>query len=91
MTEPDELEMRWPRVVARYLLWGMLAVVLYVLSIGPAVRLADRLPVLGLALEWFYKPLAAVSYLGGQPTWLDTYLEWWGVPLGDCGGTGTGG
>ena len=73
MTDPDELETRWPQVVGRFVLWGMLGVVLYFLSIGPLYFLMGcRWRAVDGALWQIYAPLRHADlerYLGPYKIW----------------------
>ena len=74
MTGHDDLEFRWPRVLARGVLYGILAVMLYVLSFGPSVYVcagvSDR-------NRPFYLPLMLLAKKTGMAPALGAYMHWW--------------
>ena len=69
--------MRWPRVVG----YACLAVVLYVLSVGPvAYVFARRSSNLDEALGRFYEPLI---WMGDTNDLVEAYVDWWyALPAG---------
>ena len=81
MDEDAPFAMRWPRVCARVAGYAVLAVVFYVLSIGPAYYLIlNRSPALNRAVMRFYAPL---NLLAERTVLLVTYMSWWsGLPGG---------
>jgi len=79
MTDPDELETRWPRVAARFVAWGIFAVVLYVLSIGPVVwAFQARSSRINAAIDFAYTPMwSSFDRFPGFHDLMLRYVMWW--------------
>src|SRR5690349_1063238 len=75
---------RLARPVSRWLMRGSIAVfaflVLYFLSIGPALQLNKRGVISADTFERIYFPLALVSDVPGSQWLLDRYLQLWVDP-----------
>ena len=80
MDEDAPHQMRWPRVVARVVGYPMLAVVLYVLSVGPVQwLLAARSDALDRFVDRIYEPLLQISPQTEVRRSLDAYMTWWWI------------
>jgi hypothetical protein len=72
-------QMRWPRVAARVAGYTILAVVLYVLSIGPVTWLLWwRSPTVDSWINNTYAPLFSAADRLGIKRPMDRYELWWG-------------
>ena len=78
MDEDAPHQMRWPRVVARVAGYAVLAVVLYVLSAGPAIYLfGGRAWRVERAANALYSPLCWLADHIGFVESLSPYYYWW--------------
>ena len=81
---------RMSRISGSILTWGIVALAVYILLLGPLVLAASHGRIPESVLEVIYAPL---YYLPESPMIqvpLNGYVDLWIGP-GDCGGTGDGG
>jgi hypothetical protein len=78
MNDSDALELRWPYVAARFLLWGSFATALYLFSIGPAYwLLMGRSESHTAQALRFYTPIYRLAEVAPVSDVFGTYCMWW--------------
>ena len=77
MYDSDDLETRWPWIVGRLVLGGMLVVVVYVLSMGPAYWLEIHHPDYPRTLDTLYAPVDWARRYPPVESVFWPYLRWW--------------
>ena len=78
MHDSDVLETRLPYVAARFVGWGILAAIIYGLSIGPAYWLIPgRSPVADRLTVKFYAPVYRISAAAKMDDVVAPYCIWW--------------
>ena len=74
----------WQRLV-RWAGYGLLAALLYVLSLGPAFRLFTQGRLSSKLLERTYMPLVSAAAAVGLHDLLVRYVSWWLPPVEQMG------
>jgi hypothetical protein len=78
MTDSDAIELRLPHVAARFLLWGILASAIYLLSIGPAYwLLLGRSTFASERALRVYTPVYRLAEMAPISDLFGSYCTWW--------------